>query len=76
MIPLTRLNGSEVWVNALLIESVEASPDTVVTLSTGRKLVVRETVGEIADRVTDYYRSIGLVRGIRGHRREGGSRDE
>ncbi|MBX6394174.1 MAG: flagellar FlbD family protein [Alicyclobacillaceae bacterium] len=75
MIALTRLNGSTVWVNAVLIESVEANPDTVVTLIGGRKIVVRETVQEVAEQATSYYRKIGLIGSIRRIRREGESHD-
>ncbi|MDI3257232.1 MAG: flagellar FlbD family protein [Kyrpidia sp.] len=75
MISLTRLNGREVLVNALLIELVESTPDTVITLCTGRKIVVRESAEEVAERVAEYCRSIGLLRGVQGVRREGGSRD-
>lgn len=51
MIYLTRLNGEILAVNADLIELMEETPDTVVTLTTGRKLVVREKTKNIADRI-------------------------
>jgi flagellar protein FlbD len=59
MIQVTRLNGSRVVVNALLIEMVEATPDTVITLTTGNKLVVRESVQDVIGLVTDYIRLAG-----------------
>ena len=59
MIQVTRLNGSRVEVNALLIEMVEATPDTVITLTTGNKLVVRESVQDVIGLVTDYIRLAG-----------------
>ena len=58
MIRLTRLNGQQVTVNAELIEAVEETPDTVVSLTTGRKLVVKETADELIARVVAYRRSI------------------
>lgn len=58
MLRLTRLNGSELVVNAEIIELVEASPDTVVTLTTGRKLVVSEPVDEVIRRVIEYRRAL------------------
>ncbi len=58
MIALTRLNGSQLVVNSDLIELVEASPDTVLTLTTGRKLVVVETVDEVIGRAREYRRSL------------------
>jgi flagellar protein FlbD len=47
-----------VWVNAELIETMEATPDTVVTLLTGRKLLVRETPDELTALVVEYRRRI------------------
>lgn len=48
MIYLSRLNGEKLAVNVDLIELLEATPDTVVTLTTGRKLVVKESVAQIS----------------------------
>jgi flagellar protein FlbD len=56
MIKVTRLNHSELVVNAELIETVEATPDTVITLTNGKKLVVSEEVDEIIRRVMEYRR--------------------
>lgn len=47
MLELTRLNGNRLFVNGDLIQYVEAAPDTVLTLVTGDKLVVRETCGKV-----------------------------
>jgi len=58
---LTKLNGAPVNINALFIETVEMVPDTVVTLTNGKKFVVRETMDEVAERVTAFYRQIGLT---------------
>ncbi|MHB8189190.1 MAG: flagellar FlbD family protein [Ferrimicrobium sp.] len=52
MIELTRLSGSTVTLNSDLIERVEATPDTVVTLVSGACYVVRESVEEVVKRVT------------------------
>lgn len=56
MIDLSRLDGSPLVVNAELIETVEAMPDTVLCLSGGRKLIVRESPEEIVARVIEYRR--------------------
>ena len=61
MIPVTRLDGTEIFLNADLIESIEATPDTLVCLANGSKLVVRETPAEIVDRVFAFRR--GLLAG-------------
>ncbi len=57
MIKLTRLNGQEMVVNAELIELIEARPDTIVTLTTGEKYIVRESPDEIVGRVVRYKQS-------------------
>ncbi|HEY0794396.1 MAG TPA: flagellar FlbD family protein [Acidisarcina sp.] len=58
MIQLTRLNNSILGVNSALIKFVEAAPDTVITLTTGEKLVVRETFEEIREKTVEYGRSL------------------
>ena len=58
MITLTRLNGTQFVVNSDLIELLEASPDTVMTLTTGRKLVVVETVDQVIARVRQFRRAL------------------
>lgn len=58
MIRLTRLNSSEVIVNSDLIELIEATPDTVISLTTGEKIIVRERAEEIVERIIEYKRKI------------------
>ena len=58
MIALQRLNGQPIMVNADLIESLEATPDTVVTLTSGNKLIVRDTPEAIQARIIEYKRKI------------------
>ncbi|HEY3397652.1 MAG TPA: flagellar FlbD family protein [Armatimonadota bacterium] len=64
MIRLTRLNDSEVFVNALLIEQIESTPDTVVTLTNGRRLVVRESPAEICQRGVEYLGTLHRAAGV------------
>lgn len=54
MILVHRLKGEPMFVNADLIESIEARPDTVVTLIDGRKTVVAESPEEIVERVREF----------------------
>ena len=54
MIKVSRLNGEEYVLNSSLIETVEANLYTVISLTTGHKLVVRESVDEIIDEVIRY----------------------
>jgi flagellar protein FlbD len=59
MITVTRFNGKEFLVNPHLIEFMEETPDTVITLVTGRKIVVRETYKEVLERIIAYRRRLG-----------------
>ena len=54
MILLTQLNGDEVYVNPNLIETVESKPDTVLSLTTGKKIMVRESREEVVLRFTEF----------------------
>lgn len=54
MIHLTRLNGNPIVVNSELIKFAEASPDTMLTLVNGEKLIVREGLSDVMDRVLQY----------------------
>jgi flagellar protein FlbD len=66
MILLSRLNGSELWLNPLLMESVEQTPDTVITMTNGHKYVVQQTAAEIAEQTRSYFRTIGLAGAVAG----------
>lgn len=57
MIRVTRLNGQAIVINADLIEFVEEIPDTIVSLSTGKKIMVKENSDEIIDKVVGYRRA-------------------
>jgi flagellar protein FlbD len=54
MIELTRLNGNLMILNSDLIKTAEASPDTMLTLINGEKLIVREELGEVVEKVLSY----------------------
>ncbi len=54
MIELTKLNNKKVVINSDLIESVEAMPDATISLITGNKFVVRETVPEVVDKIIEF----------------------
>jgi flagellar protein FlbD len=58
MIMLSRLNGLPFALNPDLVERAEATPDTVLTLCDGSKLVIGESVEELVARVRDYRASI------------------
>lgn len=54
MIRLSRLNGKEFVVNCELIKYVESAPDTILTLTTGEKLMVRESVEQVVSASLEY----------------------
>ena len=58
MIFLTRLNSKQVVVNAELIKMIESTPDTLLTLTTGEHMMVRESVPDVVAKAIDYAREI------------------
>lgn len=58
MIKVTGLSNKRFTVNAELIETIEETPDTVITLTTGRKLLVKESSSELTDMVISYKQKI------------------
>ena len=61
MISVTRLNHEPIVLNCHLIECIEATPDTVISLTNGQKLMVLESAEEIVARVVEYERRIHEV---------------
>ena len=61
MIELTRLNGEPFVLNADLIQYVETLPDTYITLTSGERVVVQETMDEVVARAVEYQRSKWLI---------------
>jgi len=66
MIKVTRLNDQLLVINADLIEFVEESPDTIVTLTTGKKVMVKEDSDTIIEKVTEFKRAC-RTSGAAGH---------
>ncbi|MGB9792780.1 MAG: flagellar FlbD family protein [Thermacetogeniaceae bacterium] len=58
MIKVTRLNGEGLYVNSDLIEFIEETPDTVLSLTTSKKIVVKENAEEVIRRIIDFRRKI------------------
>jgi flagellar protein FlbD len=61
MVTLTRLNGKTFTLNAIYIEQIEAFPDTTITLTNGKKIVVRESMEDVIGLVKDFYRQISIL---------------
>lgn len=72
VINVTRLNGKPFLINAIYIETIESFPDTTITLTNGKKYVVKESEGKVVEQITKYYQAINLL----GQRQLGGSDDE
>ena len=56
MIELTRLHGEPIVINADLIEFIEPTPDTMISTTTGKKVLVKESVEEVIGKVVEYRR--------------------
>ncbi|MFC0612875.1 flagellar FlbD family protein [Scopulibacillus daqui] len=61
MIKLTRLNGRTFILNVLLIEQIESLPDTTITLTNGKKIVVKDSLDDVSKKARDFIRKIPLV---------------
>jgi flagellar protein FlbD len=70
MISLTQLNGNTFTLNAIYIEQVQSFPDTTITLTTGKKFVVKESEDVVAEKVASFYRNITLLP-LNGNNKEG-----
>ena len=58
MIVLTKLNDTEIVINCDYIEIMQETPDTTITLTTGRKIIVKEAVDDIIDKIIKYKKSL------------------
>ena len=61
MIHVTRLNHTPIVINSDLIEHIESTPDTVISLTTGQKIMVLESTEELIERVRQFRQSIMLL---------------
>ncbi len=70
MIAVTRLGGAELVINADLIVTVEKTPDTVITLTTGDRIMVRESVEEVVARAATFRYRVLQGPGVRADARD------
>jgi flagellar protein FlbD len=54
MIKLTKINNEEFYLNSDLIEFLESTPDTIISLTTGKKVIVRETANEVVEKIISF----------------------
>ena len=77
MITLHRLNKQEFVLNADLIETIEATPDTLLTLTNGKKLIVRDAIADILGRVIGYRQLChGAIQVVHAEKKEIATQDE
>lgn len=58
MIKVKKINGRDLIINAELIEFVENTPDTIISMTTGKKIIVKDTSEELIKKVIEYRREI------------------
>jgi flagellar protein FlbD len=58
MIQVTRINNAPLVLNSDLIEHIETTPDTIISLTNGQKFVVRESADEVIQKVVDFRRAL------------------
>ena len=61
MIKVLKTDGNEIIINADLIEQIRETPDTVITMTNGKKILVEDTADEIVDKVINYRQKIIVV---------------
>ena len=61
MIKVTKINDRDIIVNCDLIELIESTPDTTLTTTTGKKILVRDTVDEVLNKVVAYKGRVNKV---------------
>lgn len=67
MIEVTRLDDSKVFINSALIHSIQKAPDTIITFTTNQRMIVKEPMELVSDRIKEYEREIHSVRSIYTH---------
>lgn len=72
MIKVSRLNGKPFIINALYIETIESFPDTAITLTNGKKYIVKESETQVLERIYAFYQTVNLL----GHQLGGNKNEE
>ena len=58
MIEVTKLDNSKILLNSEQIQSIQETPDTVITFTSREKMLVKETMGEVTKRIVEYQQSL------------------
>ncbi len=64
MIEVTRLNGTKITINAEHIETVDETPDTVITLVSGKKFIVTEKAEDVTNLVIEYKKKTHMINAV------------
>ncbi len=59
MISVKQINNEPIIVNAAMIEFIESTPDTLLCLVSGRKMMVRDSIDEVLEKIVVYFKRIG-----------------
>ncbi|OIJ13158.1 hypothetical protein BKP37_11670 [Anaerobacillus alkalilacustris] len=70
MIKLTRLNGHSFLLNCIYIEQIQSFPDTTITLTNGKKIVVLDSEEDVMLKVTNFYQKVGIAKLVNDDSRE------
>ncbi|HAC32177.1 MAG TPA: flagellar protein FlbD [Treponema sp.] len=62
MISVTRLDGKKYWINPHMIESMEKNPDLTITFLSGKKVVVKDDVDELIQRIISYRKQLEITK--------------
>jgi len=62
MIEVTKLHGETFWLNPHQIEYIERTPDTTITMLSGKRLIVAESIQVVQERIVAYRRLIGAFK--------------
>lgn len=58
MVKVTKLNGNDIIVNSDLIEFIESTPDTIITLTTGKKLIIKDTIEDVIAKIINFKKKV------------------
>lgn len=67
MVKLTKLNGSSFFLNPFLFEAMEETPDTIITLTNGKKFIVKESAADVIVLIKEFFRDVYVLKGMRIH---------
>lgn len=61
MVKITRLNDAELIINSDLIESIESTPDTTITMTTGKRIIAKESIDDIINKIISYRQKVNRL---------------